>query len=347
MSELTAYCTSFNKNAHLRQQDPTQPVSSWHEKDVLHDSIVDAYVIILRTRGCSWAFHSGCTMCGYWNDSMGTEVTEKDLIQQFDHAMERYSNEKIVKIFTSGSFLDEHEIPRNVRKHILQKLTVTTEKVSVESRPEYVKTTALSEVHDLVPSTLFEVGIGLETSSDFIRTHAINKGFRYSDYKKAASLLKNHHMNVKTYVLVKPPFLIEKEAIIDTIQTVKDVAKNTNLISLNPTNVQRNTLVEYLWKRQSYRPPWLWSIIEILKKSQPFTSARLQCDVTGGGNIRGPHNCMTCDQNVIRAISEFSLTQKINVFDDLTCDCREKWYDQLELEQLSFGSCVDFSRWRQ
>jgi radical SAM enzyme (TIGR01210 family) len=132
----------------------------------------------------------------------------------------------------------------------------------------------------------------------------------------------------------------------DTIQTVKDIAQYTNTISLNPTNVQRNTLVEYLWRRHQYRPPWLWSIVEILQQGKKYTKVRLQCDIAGGGNIRGPHNCMTCDQNILHAISEFSLSQKKTIFDDLTCDCKEKWRDQLDCEQLSFGSHIDFSRWK-
>ena len=98
-----------------------------------------------------------------------------------------------------------------------------------------------------------------------MREKAINKGFTFNDYKKAATLLKKHQMNVKTYVLMKPPFLTEKESLNDCIQTTKDIAPYTDLISLNPTNVQRHTVVEYLWKRNQYRPPWLWSIVEYLK----------------------------------------------------------------------------------
>jgi archaeosine synthase beta-subunit len=71
----------------------------------------------------------------------------------------------------------------------------------------------------------------------------------------------------------------------------------------------------------------------------------VKCDVVGGGGMRGPHNCGSCDNNVLSAIEEFSLTQKQSAFHGLTCDCKEKWRDQLDLENLSFGSLVDFSRW--
>jgi radical SAM enzyme (TIGR01210 family) len=345
MNEIATFCQSFKKDFTARTQDPSQPVRFWSEKDVLDGKVVDAYVIILRTRGCSWALSSGCTMCGYFNDSMFTAVSEKDLQIQFEKAMQRYNGEKIVKLFTSGSFLDCSEIPSSVQQNILRTLTGQAEKVSVESRPDYITEKRLTEIQKILSSKEFEIGIGLETSNDLVREKAINKGFSFHDYKKAAALLKKHKMKLKTYVLMKPPFLTEKEALNDCIQTTKDIASFTDILSLNPTNVQRHTVVEYLWKRNQYRTPWLWSIVEYLQQSKDITDAHVKCDVVGGGSMRGAHNCGTCDHTVLHAIEEFSLTQKKDVFKDLTCECKEKWHDQLNLEKLSFGSLVDFSWW--
>ena len=51
-----------------REFDPREYISTWTEKDLLHGKVVDAWVIIFRTRGCYWARASGCSMCGYVND---------------------------------------------------------------------------------------------------------------------------------------------------------------------------------------------------------------------------------------------------------------------------------------
>jgi radical SAM enzyme (TIGR01210 family) len=345
MNEIAAFCQSFKKDFTPRVQNPRQPVRCWSEKDVLNGKVVDAYVIILRTRGCSWMLTSGCTMCGYFNDSMFIAVSEKDLRSQFEKAMQTYKDEKIVKLFTSGSYLDPHEIPVPVQHEILSVLNERAEKISVESRPEYVTEKRLAAIQKIVASKEFEIGIGLETSNNLVREKAINKGFTFQKYKKATTLLKKHTMSVKTYVLLKPPFLTEREALNDCIQTTRDIASSTDVLSLNPTNIQRHTVVEYLWKRNQYRPPWLWSIVEYLQQSKNITDAYVKCDVVGGGSRRGAHNCGICDHKVLNAIEEFSLTQKDDVFKDLTCDCKEKWRDQLDLESLSFGSLVDFSRW--
>ncbi len=345
MNEITTFCRSFKKDFIPRSQNPRQPVRCWSEKDVLDGRVVDAYVIILRTRGCTWTLSSGCTMCGYFNDSMLSAVSEKDLLSQFENALQGYKNEKIVKIFTSGSFLDPSEIPVPVQQQILTTLNNTAEKISVESRPEYITEKSLGAIQKNIPLKEFEVGIGLETSNDLVREKAINKGFMFQDFKKAAVLLKKHKAHVKTYVLLKPPFLTEKESLNDCINTAKDSAPYTDLLSLNPTNIQRHTVVEYLWNRNQYRPPWLWSIVTFLQQSKTITDAFVKCDVVGGGSIRGAHNCGICDKRVVHAIEEFSLTQDNEVFSDLSCRCQEQWRDQLDMESLSFGSLVDFGRW--
>lgn len=345
MNEIAAFCQSLKKDFTRREQNPRQPVHCWSEKEGFDGMVADAYVIILRTRGCSWMLSSGCTMCGYFNDSMFTRVSEEDLQAQFDNAIQHYKGEKIIKLFTSGSFLDSSELSESVQRYILNSIPSNVEKISVESRPQYITEERVIGIKETLSSKEFEIGIGLETSNDLIREHAINKGFSFQDYVRAVMLLQKHQIKVKTYVLMKPPFLTEKEALDDCILTTKETKRYADSISLNPTNVQHQTVVEYLWKRNQYRPPWLWSIVEYLKQSTSFTDAFVKCDVVGGGSRRGPHNCGICDKKVLDAITEFSLSQDKSTFQNLSCDCQEKWHDQLNLETLSFGSFVDFLRW--
>jgi radical SAM enzyme (TIGR01210 family) len=342
MNNLVRFCKDIKKDFTPKIRDSTRPVRCWTEKDVLDHKTIDAFVIIFRTKGCSWAMNSGCSMCGYFNDSMWREVSDTDLLSQFDRAMRLYSNEKYVKIFTSGSFLDENEISIEVRRKILERLTETCDKISVESRPEYIKEKKLQDIKNIIGSKSFEVGVGLETANDFIRSYAINKGFTFKDYKKAASVIKNYNCHLKTYVLVKPPFLTEKESINDCISTVEMIRKTTDKISFNPINVQRNTFVEYLWKRRQYRPAWLWSIIKILKDSKKIVGGmQVKCDLVGGGSIRGAHNCKECNNRFVSAISSFSIGQSTKSFNKLDCGCKQRWLDQLDIEDLGFGSLYD------
>jgi len=342
MNELAQFCKELKKKIRVKEKDPNKPVSFWSEKDILNGKIIDTFVIIFRTKGCSWALNSGCTMCGYFNDSMFKSVSDESILSQFEKAMSSYSNQKFVKIFTSGSFLDDKEISLKIRKKILERLIKTADKISIESRPEYVTDKKLSEIGKITKDKIFEIGIGLETASDEIRERNLNKGFNFNEYKKAAALLKKYNFKLKTYVLIKPPFLTEKESIDDAIDTVEKIKEITDIVSFNPTNVQKNTLVEYLWKRRQYRPPWLFSVVEILIESKKIGgNMQIKCDISGGGSIRGPHNCKGCDRKYLNAIADFSLNQDVKLFKNLTCECKENWLDLLDIEELSFGSIID------
>ena len=342
MNELAQFCKELKKKIKIKEKDPNKPVSFWSEKDILNSKTVDTFVIIFRTKGCSWALNSGCTMCGYFNDSMLESVSDENILSQFEKAMGSYSNQKFVKIFTSGSFLDDKEISLKIRKKILERLFKTADKISIESRPEYITDKKLSEISKITKDKIFEIGIGLETASDEVRERNLNKGFTFNKYKKAAKLLKKYKFKLKTYVLIKPPFLTEKESIDDAIGTIEKIKAITDIVSFNPTNVQKYTLVEYLWRRRQYRPPWLFSIVEILIESKKIAGdMQIKCDISGGGSIRGPHNCKGCDRKYLNAIADFSLKQDVKIFNGLPCECKEKWLDLLDIEELSFGSIID------
>ncbi|OYT29607.1 TIGR01210 family radical SAM protein [Thermoplasmatales archaeon ex4572_165] len=344
MNTIASLCEELKQKRKPRVGRLDKPVAFWSEPDRFNDEIINAFVIILKTKGCSWASESGCSMCGYFNDSAFVDISDDDLLSQFNTAMQSYRDEPVVKIFTSGSFFDTNEISKNVRDKIFTDLSDKTKKTAVESRPEYIKKEILDELAVSLSTMLLEVGIGLESSNDDIREKHVNKGFTFQEYKDSSKLLKSYNHLIKTYVLVKPPFLSEQQAIKDCINTIEQVKDITDTISLNPTNVQKGTLVQYLWNRRYYRPPWLWSVIEILRQGSSITKKRLQCDVAGGGSIRGAHNCKNCDKLALNTIRHFSLSQNPNDLDNIECSCKKQWEDQLSLEQISFGSLIDMQR---
>lgn len=303
-----------------------KPVAIWTEKERF-EGIGSCLTVILRTIGCHW---NKCLMCGYSQDA-DKRVTAENLQNQFDYAMSKYEGDfDIVKIFTSGSFFDEREVPSNVREYIYQKVVDNgVKKLSVESRPEFVTREKLVD-----QEVVLEVGIGLETSNDFIREHCINKGFTFEDFEKAASLLKEENVLIKVYLLLKPPFLSEREAINDTISSALHVKEYADMVSVNPTNIPSKTYIEVLWKRGMYRPPWLWSMIEVVNRIRE-EGMEVKGDPVAGGKERGPHNCGKCDSEAIRAIRDFSLSQDTEELKGLSCDCIHKWKKALELEDYS------------
>lgn len=321
------------------------PSAVWTGKDHVDGNVVNTLTMIFRTSGCWWGKVGGCTMCGYVYDSAPTSPSADDLVSQFQKAMAKASkfDRFMVKIFTSGSFLDEKEVPADARSKILSLLEEDSRvfKVVVESRPEFLKDETLKFCLAHLKDTLFEVAIGLETSSDLIRKHSINKGFTFRDFNRAAEAAKANSVAVKTYLMLKPPFISEKQALEDIVTSVKEASVYSSVISINLCNVQKGTLIEYLWERGEYRPPWLWSIVEILKRTKKeFPHLTITSDPVGAGAKRGPRNCKECSGQVADAIRAFSLSQDLHDLEGLECDCKYLWEKVLVLDDVSFGSPV-------
>ena len=179
-----------------------------------------------------------------------------------------------------------------------------------------------------------EFAIGLETANDLIRQNIIRKGFTFQDFIDAAKTVHDRSGKVKAYLLLKPPFLSEGAAIRDAIISAKAARQHADILSLNLCNIQRGTVVERLWEHGEYRPPWLWSAVEVLKN----VSYPIICDPVGAGARRGPHNCGECDDAIAMAIRGHDLTQDPGIFDDLDCKCKVAWQKVVELEEQTFGT---------
>ena len=313
----------------VRPADPTEYISTWTEKDVLDGKVVDAWVIIFRTRGCYWARKSGCSMCGYVND-VAIEVAPHELEKQLDKVLAVHKDQPFVKVYTSGNFFDEHEVFPEVRKKILAALGDRCEKVMVETLSHLVRREPLEE--GLRYADKFEIALGLESANDIVLRHAVNKYWGLKEHVRAANLAHEAGATVKSYLLLKPPFLTEREAIEDAVETAHAVDAVSDTISINPMNVQRATVVDHLWKRGEYRPPWLWSVAEVLRRCRDV-KAHVKSHPTAGGMRRGAHNCGECDHDFVAAIEEYSLGLGDRL-DELACDCRGQWEDLLELQGL-------------
>ena len=335
---LTRVIRDIREKQKTKYNPPDRPTAVWTGKDLLDSKPIAALTIIFQTSGCRWG---NCTMCGYVYDSARAPPSHDDLMKQFDYAITRCKNEDfILKIFTSGSFFDDSEITPGTRRLMLSRLNedVRVKKIIAETRPEYVTDEKLSEVKEVF-SRKFEVAIGLETSSDLIRKDCINKGFSFSDFTLASRIAKKNDVTVKAYLMQKPPFLSERIAMNDMINSINDAAPFAQTISMNLCNVQKGTLVDEMFERGDYRPPWLWSAVEALKAGKElFPETVIMSDPVGAGSMRGPHNCGKCDKDVAEAIRIFSVTQDTSVFKNLDCDCKELWKKVIELEDLTFGA---------
>lgn len=311
-----------------RQNDPNKPVSMWTEKDRLRGYSEPTAVVIFRTTGCSWYNFSSCSMCGYFND-ISANVSIENLKKQIDSLISFIGDIKVLKVFTSGSFLDTREFPVEAREYFIQQLQGKISKLLVESRTEYITPGNLLSFTNSGIDT--RVAIGLETANDDIMKNIINKGSSFKKYVKAAEVVSKLSMELRTYLLFKPLFMSEKKSINDILESIKLVSSLTEDVSINPMNIQRNTLVEKYWKKGLYRPPRLWSVAKVL-----LDSRNDQCEVisypTGGNSRRGAHND-SVDKKLLELIYSSSLSQDFKELEEYYYTSDHENYDiQIELE---------------
>jgi radical SAM enzyme (TIGR01210 family) len=309
-------------------------VNLWSEDEALGSERVKAFVLILRTKGCYWADLKGCSMCGYARDTLGRSTTPEELGQQLEHALRAYAGEPYVKIYTSGSFLDDREVDPGSRERIVRAFASSARRLLFESLPEFVEAERIAPLKEAFPGEL-EIALGLESTQPEVLQRLVNKGSPPSDYLAAADRARTMGLRPKAYLLLKPPYLSEPEAIADVATSIRVAAERFDAISVNPVHIQGGTIVEWLYRRNRYRPPWLWSLVQVLSEGAPYRGqSRLVSFPTAGGLPRGPHNCGRCDKTVLAAIEEASLGQSFEALRDLDCDCKGTWRTQGRIEAL-------------
>ena len=315
--------------------DPHEPTRVWLDEDNTPDGVRKSLTIILNTGGCRWARAGGCTMCGYVAESVeGGSVSHEALMDQIDVCLDHEAEEadepaSLIKIYTSGSFLDEREVPAETRESIAETFS-DRERIVVESLPDFVDADKLGDFTRRGLDT--DVAVGLETATDRVRHDCVNKYFDFADFEAAcaeacrADEAAAAAAGVKAYLLMKPPFLTESEALSDMVSSVERCAgvDGCHTVSMNPCNVQRYTMVDELHFRGGYRPPWLWSVAEVLERTAD-ADAIVVSDPVGHGSDRGPHNCGECDDRVQTAIKDFDLRQDPSVFEQVSCTCERTW----------------------
>ena len=312
-----------------------KPLACWTGTDRYQNEEIPCLTVIFRSGGCSW---NQCLMCGYRFERSHTKNQDEllaDLRGQLRWVAENYPRDSyaIVKIFTSGSFFDPQEVPPAFRDDVAALFAGKV--VIAETRTEYVEEDALTSFREALETdgdASLYVAMGLETTNDYIREKCIHKGLTFDDFKDAVETARRADVGIKTYLMMKPPYLTEREALNDMKQSIRDVIPYSDIISMNLCTIQTRTEVEQYWKQGSYRPPYLWSALDALLSTDHY----VQCDPVGGGKRRGPHNCGECDYEIVDGINEYNRTgNKIHLKRcvDAGCSCVEEWRYVLENEE--------------
>ncbi|MFX1502544.1 MAG: hypothetical protein ACFFDH_16400, partial [Promethearchaeota archaeon] len=160
--------SALKRKVNYSEEQLNYPVSYWIKEDRLINEIGKEFTIILRTKGCNWASSEvgGCSMCGYYLDATTKTISTSQLKNQFDYAYNNKINEiktdhnnYILKIFNSGSFLDEKEINKEVQDYIFEKISKAEKfkEIVIESRLEYITSEKLANIKEIFKNKYLEI----------------------------------------------------------------------------------------------------------------------------------------------------------------------------------------------
>jgi archaeosine synthase beta-subunit len=286
------------------------------------------------TRGCTWDRAGACTMCNYGHAEHVSADEMVGYVERGLASIRRPIDELYVS--PSGSLLDPKEVPVEARRRILASMAdVPVRRLSFETRPETVTSTTIKDVVFALSERALAVGFGLESADPFVLQHCVNKRGTTDAFVRAARALAHHGFDVYANIALGSAFLTEAEAIEDAVASVNWALRNGSSLALVfPMHVKQNTLLAWLYSRGRYRPPSLWSLIEVLERLdgtllEQVTISWYRDDYGSRSNvIAGPTTCPRCEREVLRALDRYRAApgvESAEAFGALRCDCRERW----------------------
>jgi archaeosine synthase beta-subunit len=304
--------------------------------------------IILRSNGCC---KPTCTMCPLPNEALDLKrsvVSAEDYVEQVRSALLLNPGCEMVCLYNDGSFFADHELQNEAREAIYQLLVGYACRVlMVESLPAFITDSCLRDARRALRDIQVIVGIGLQSASAEVRELCINSPVREDDFIKAIECLAAHGIESKAYVMLKPPFLTEDEAIKDASATMMWLqAHNVQDITLCPTRVAPGTVVFELFNRGLYSPPMLTSIGECLKNVHRLSChPRVSIFNVHSSDFQAytPGGCLECEHRLLNRIQMYNrnpLSVDPNTIFCIKCSTVARDRDPISFQNLSLWERV-------
>lgn len=203
--------------------------------------------IFLTNRECPWK----CVMCDLWRNTITHPVAPGAIPGQIRSALATLPSAAVLKLYNSGSFFDSGAIPPGDWPEIAA-LCAGFDRVILECHPRLIGPRVL-DFRSLISSRL-EIALGLETAHPEALS-ALNKRITPADFARAAAFLKAEQIDVRTFLLIHPPFIspLEQQIWLDRSVHVA-FAAGSGVVSLIPSRAGNGALDD-LSKLGSFSEP--------------------------------------------------------------------------------------------
>lgn len=228
--------------------------------------------VFLTNRECPWR----CLMCDLWRQTTLETVSPGAIPRQIEFALRSVSGAPGVKLYNAGSFFDPGAIPAEDLPRIAELLS-SRNRLVVECHPSLVgpKVTRFAESLGTVQ---LEVALGLETAHP-MTLERLNKGMTLDDFSRAVAFLRNAGIDVRAFVLVKPPFLDETESLYWAEESARFAFDaGATVVSLIPTRLGNGAL-DALAELGQFSEPGLDLLEGAMDRALGLGRGRVFCDL--------------------------------------------------------------------
>lgn len=240
---------------------PFIPYAFLHEHEIgPTGEPVSTATLFLTNRECPFR----CLMCDLWQNTLDTSVPPGAIVQQIEYALERLEPAQQIKLYNAGSFFDNGAIPSEDDQTIAA-LCARFERVIIECHPTLATGTRCLRFRDLLQResggrTQLEVAMGLETVHPTV-LERLNKRMTADSFVQAARFLQDNHIDLRVFLLVRPPFLTEAEGRVWAMRSLEVAFGDANALvaCVIPTRAG-NGAMEELQRAEHFMSPSLVSL---------------------------------------------------------------------------------------
>ncbi len=285
-------------------------------------------------------------MCNFAEYSR-PDIRDKNLKAQHSTVLELLRTGKFqhFDLASLGNFYSDREMSPEVRRYMLSALAniPIVKRIMTESRRGYTTVEKLKEAKGcLREDQVLEFALGYETSNPRIRNDVLNKNVPEVHLDESMMMCRKAGLDFVAYVQIKPQGFSEREAIEDSVATALHVLEKADKysvygrIAFEPIYVVRGKPIETLFLTGQYKPPKLWSVVEVLAQTAERigrTDGRLFAGMSDE-NLSGDRqssNCGVCDKEVREAIQQFNADQDASKLRSLYHECKDQWAKEVGL----------------
>jgi radical SAM enzyme (TIGR01210 family) len=293
--------------------DPWRPYAFLAETEPGPDGApVDVATIFLTNRECPWR----CLMCDLWRNTLEETVPVGAIPAQIAYALDnlpaRTVPQSAIKLYNAGSFFDPRAIPVGDDPAIAR-LAAPFDRTIVECHPALVGPRCI-DFRDRLSGRL-EVALGLETAHPEV-LERLNKRMTLDQFRRAAEFLHDNDVDVRVFILVRPPWLSEEEGV-EWARRSLDFAFDcrASVCALIPTR-PGNGAMDALLASGEFARPSLASLESTLEYGLSLRAGRVFADLW---DVDQFVRCPDCAEARIRRIREMNASQEIPA--RVGCDC--------------------------